>query len=68
MTADRLAGQRNLLNSVADGDHSLAVGCVRKAAGAVDYFMSVVEDISQRKQSEARLAERAEDWKYLPIG
>jgi PAS domain S-box-containing protein len=37
---------------------SLTVGCVRKLDGAVDYFLSVIEDISDRKLAEARLAER----------
>jgi PAS domain S-box-containing protein len=37
---------------------NLTVGCVRKVDGSVDYFLSVVEDISVRKRAEARLAER----------
>jgi PAS domain S-box-containing protein len=37
---------------------NLTVGCVRKNDGSVDYFLSVVEDISVRKRAEARLAER----------
>jgi PAS domain S-box-containing protein len=37
---------------------NLTVGCVRKADGTVDYFISVVEDITDRKNAEARLAER----------
>jgi PAS domain S-box-containing protein len=37
---------------------SLTVGCVRKLDGAVDYFLSVIEDITDRKLAEARLAER----------
>ena len=37
---------------------SLTVGCVRKTDGGVDYFVSVVEDITDRKRAEARLAER----------
>jgi len=36
---------------------SLTVGCVRKADGGVDYFVSVVQDITDRKRAEARLAE-----------
>ena len=36
---------------------SLTVGCVRKPDGAVDYFLSVIEDITARKRSEARFAE-----------
>jgi PAS domain S-box-containing protein len=37
---------------------NLTVGCVRKADNAVDYFISVIQDITDRKQAEARLAER----------
>jgi PAS domain S-box-containing protein len=37
---------------------SLTVGCVRNADRGVDYFISVVQDITDRKQAEARLAER----------
>ena len=37
---------------------SLTVGCVRKTDGSVDYFVSVVNDITDRKRAEARLAER----------
>jgi PAS domain S-box-containing protein len=37
---------------------SLTVGCVRKTDGGVDYFVSVVQDITDRKCAEARLAER----------
>jgi PAS domain S-box-containing protein len=37
---------------------NLTVGCVRKADSAVDYFISVIQDINDRKQAEARLAER----------
>ena len=37
---------------------SLTVGCVRKTDGSVDYFVSVVQDITDRKRAEARLAER----------
>ena len=37
---------------------NLTVGCVRKPDGKVDYFISVVQDITDRKQAEARLAER----------
>jgi PAS domain S-box-containing protein len=46
-----------------DGDvvwASLTVGCVRNREGAVDYFVSVVQDITDRKLAEARLAERNE--------
>jgi PAS domain S-box-containing protein len=44
-----------------DGDiiwASVTVGCVRKSDGGVDYFVSVVEDITDRKRAESRLAER----------
>jgi PAS domain S-box-containing protein len=37
---------------------SLTVGCVRKTDGSVDYFISVVVDITDHKRAEARLAER----------
>jgi PAS domain S-box-containing protein len=37
---------------------SLSVGCVRKTDGGVDYFVAVVQDITDRKRAEARLAER----------
>ena len=37
---------------------SLSVGSVRKTDGGVDYFVSIVEDITDRKRAEARLAER----------
>ncbi|HEU0058624.1 MAG TPA: PAS domain S-box protein [Hyphomicrobiaceae bacterium] len=37
---------------------NLTVGCVRKPDGTVDYFLSVVQDITERKRAEARLAER----------
>jgi PAS domain S-box-containing protein len=37
---------------------SLTVGCVRKVGGGIDYFVSVIQDITDRKRAEARLAER----------
>jgi PAS domain S-box-containing protein len=37
---------------------SVTVGCVPKPDGAVDYLLSVIEDITDRKLAEARLAER----------
>jgi PAS domain S-box-containing protein len=37
---------------------SLTVGCVRKTDGGIDYFVSVVQDITDRKRTEARLADR----------
>src|SRR5262245_41050609 len=39
---------------------SLTVGCLRSADGGVDYLVSVVRDITDRKHAEARLAERIE--------
>ena len=35
---------------------NLTVGCERKADGAIDYFISAVEDIAARKSAEARNA------------
>src|SRR5258708_672758 len=37
-----------------------AVGCVRKGDGSIDYFVSVIEDISARKQAEKELCENEE--------
>ena len=37
---------------------SLTVGCVRKVDGGVDYFVSVIQDITSRKRAEQGLAER----------
>ena len=37
---------------------NLTIGCVRKLDGTVDYFLSVIEDITDRKLAAARLAER----------
>jgi PAS domain S-box-containing protein len=39
---------------------SLTVGCVRNRDNGVDYFVSVVQDITDRKHAEARLTERNE--------
>src|SRR5258706_3849892 len=36
------------------------VGCVRKGDGSIDYFVSVIEDISARKQAEKQLRESEE--------
>jgi PAS domain S-box-containing protein len=36
------------------------VGCVRKGDGSIDYFVSVIEDISARKQAETELRENEE--------
>jgi PAS domain S-box-containing protein len=35
-------------------------GCVRKGDGSIDYFVSVIEDISARKQAEKQLRESEE--------
>jgi PAS domain S-box-containing protein len=46
-----------------DGDvvwASLTVGCVRNTDGGVEYFVSVVQDFTDRKHAEVRLAERNE--------
>jgi PAS domain S-box-containing protein len=34
---------------------NLNVGCVRKADGAVDYFIFLIEDITERKEAEEKL-------------
>ena len=34
---------------------NLTVGCVREAGGAIEYFISVVEDITEQKQAEEAL-------------
>ena len=36
------------------------VGCIRKGDGSIDYFVSVIEDISARKQAEKQLRESEE--------
>jgi PAS domain S-box-containing protein len=36
------------------------VGCIRKDNGSIDYFVSVIEDISARKQAEKELRESEE--------
>jgi PAS domain S-box-containing protein len=38
----------------------LTVGCVRKSDGPIDYFVSVVEDISARKEAEEELRKSEE--------
>ncbi len=38
----------------------LTVGCVRKGDGSIDYFVSVVEDISARKHAEEELRKSEE--------
>jgi PAS domain S-box-containing protein len=46
-------------------------GCVRKADGSIDYFVSVIEDISARKQAEKELRENEERFRssllYSPL-
>jgi PAS domain S-box-containing protein len=37
-----------------------AVSCVRKGDGSIDYFVSVIEDISARKQAEKELRQNEE--------
>jgi PAS domain S-box-containing protein len=37
-----------------------SVGCVRKGDGSIDYFVSMIEDISARKQAEKELRENEE--------
>jgi PAS domain S-box-containing protein len=39
------------------------VGCVRKGDGSIDYFVSVIEDISARKQAEKELRENEEHFR-----
>jgi PAS domain S-box-containing protein len=34
---------------------NLNVGCVRKTDGAVDYFITIIEDITERKEAEEKL-------------
>ncbi|MEI6592748.1 MAG: PAS domain S-box protein, partial [Holophagaceae bacterium] len=36
----------------------LGVGCVRKADGSVDYFVAMIQDITERKAAEVTLQER----------
>jgi PAS domain S-box-containing protein len=45
----------------------LTVGCVRKDGGSVDYFVSVVEDISARKQAEDELRKSEERFRSSVI-
>jgi PAS domain S-box-containing protein len=51
---------------------NLTVGLVRDAAGAPDYFISVVEDISKRKQAESALRDSEARFRRMfdqaPIG
>ena len=41
----------------------LTVGCVRKSDGSIDYFVSVVEDITSRKHAEEELRKSEERFK-----
>jgi PAS domain S-box-containing protein len=40
-----------------------SVGCVRKADGSIDYFVSMIEDISARKKAENELRENEESFR-----
>lgn len=44
---------------------NLTVGMVRNAEGLPQYFVSVIEDISQRKQAEEQIAESEQRYKAL---
>jgi len=44
---------------------NLTVSLVRNTAGATDYFISVIEDITSRKQMEVSLKESEERYRYL---
>ena len=44
---------------------NLTVGCVRDAGGAVESFISVVEDISERKAAEERLRQSEERYRGI---
>jgi len=50
---------------------SLSVRCVRLAGGAVDYFVGLLLDISERKRAEACVAEQLEElrrWHHATLG
>jgi PAS domain S-box-containing protein len=44
---------------------NLTVGKVKKADGAVDYFISMVEDIAKRREAETRLKESEERLRHI---
>jgi len=43
----------------------LSAGCVRKPDGSVDYFVALVQDISDRKRAEEDLRRSEEEFRYL---
>jgi len=44
---------------------TISVKCLRRADGSVDYFVALVQDITERKQAEAALSEQALRYKTL---
>ena len=44
---------------------SISVGCVRKPDGRVDYFIGLMEDITDRKRAEEKLKDSEERYKKL---
>jgi PAS domain S-box-containing protein len=45
----------------------LTVGCVRKSDGSVDYLVTLVEDITARKQAEEELRKSEEQFRSSPL-